>query len=211
MTFPRYIGIAGPARSGKDTAAGWLIEQGFRQYSFAAPLKAGLKVMLGLDARHTDGDLKELPLESYGASPRRMMQTLGTEWGRELINDRVWLIRAGEITEEWLRSPDVRGVVISDVRFENEAAWLREKGGLLVHLRRAAAHSVEAHASEAGVAVEAGDPVVHNDGTIDELFVQLAGIMGLDHDERDDDGRLSGADSAGIHRTGRSVTRASER
>ncbi len=195
-----YIGIAGPARSGKDTTAAWFLGRGYRQYSFARPLKDGLCAMLGLDGRHTDGELKELDLELYGASPRRMMQTLGTEWGRGIINSQIWLLRATEITEEWLREPGVSGVVISDVRFENEASWIREKGGLLVHLRRTAANGVAMrrrsiferlfslpwrplvsevpHESEAGIEIEAGDALIRNDGTIEELHDQLFGIMG---------------------------------
>ena len=41
------IGITGPARSGKDTVAGFLIEQGFHRVSFADPLKAGVAAIVG--------------------------------------------------------------------------------------------------------------------------------------------------------------------
>jgi len=47
MTLPRIIGFTGPARSGKDTAAEYVITNfGYKRYSFAMPLKAGLQAML---------------------------------------------------------------------------------------------------------------------------------------------------------------------
>jgi hypothetical protein len=180
VIWPTVIGLAGAARSGKDTAAEWFIEQNYKRYSFATPLKAGLRVMLGLEFDHTDGDLKECALEPFGVSPRRMMQTIGTEWGRDLIHSDIWLLRAEQITEEWrANDPDLKGVIISDVRFENESAWVREQGGLVVHLTRPGIDAVEAHASESRISVHPDDHQALNDGSIDELHTRLANITRL--------------------------------
>jgi len=112
-----------------------------------------------------------------------MMQTIGTEWGRELINPSIWLLRADQVIAEWQeQDPALPGVVISDVRFENEATWLREQGGLLIHVSRPDAAEVVIHASEAGVASHPDDYLALNDGSIDELNEQLASIMRL-HDD----------------------------
>ena len=186
MSWPTVVGISGPARSGKDTAADFFSALKYARYSFAGPLKQGLRAMLGLSLDHTDGNLKECELEPFGVSPRRMMQNLGTEWGRELIHDDIWLLRADKVITEWrAEDPNLRGVVISDVRFENEANWCREQGGLLVHLQRPDAATVLAHASEAGVEVKPSDHVVQNDGSIDELHRKLSNILRLHvNDER---------------------------
>jgi hypothetical protein len=38
------------------------------------------------------GDEKETPLPEFGGkTPRQMMQTLGTEWGRNLIDAEIWI------------------------------------------------------------------------------------------------------------------------
>ena len=86
--MPLVIGIAGPARCGKDTAADFIIEE-HPQYvkaSFADPLKDMLRVGLGLNAAQLYGNDKEGVDHRYECSPRHIMQTLGTEWGRQLIH-----------------------------------------------------------------------------------------------------------------------------
>jgi hypothetical protein len=83
MTAARLIALTGYAGSGKSTLADILAcEHGFTVVKFAGPLKAMLRA-LGLDEREIEGDLKEQPCQLLaGHTPRRAMQTLGTEWGR---------------------------------------------------------------------------------------------------------------------------------
>lgn len=156
------IGIAGKAGSGKDTVAGYLCNAyGFVRYGLADPIKQMLDV-IGVDCRNPD--TKELVDPVFMASPRRMAQTLGTEWGRHLVHPDIWLIVAGRFVDA-VRRP----VVISDVRFENEAAWIRARGGHVWHLLRSSAAPVEAHVSEVGVSFRHGDGVLVNDGTMSLL------------------------------------------
>jgi dephospho-CoA kinase len=82
------IGITGRARCGKDTAADYLSANiGFKKYSFAKPIKDAVKDMFGLTEDHVNGYLKEVVLPDICHSPRFLMQTLGTEWGRKIVND----------------------------------------------------------------------------------------------------------------------------
>ena len=174
------IGLAGPARSGKDTAARYLAAQyQLLVYAFALPLKAALQVMLNLTAEQLDGALKEQPLAWLGKSPRELLQTLGTEWGRSLVHPELWLRLAAENLanlashhQDWHA-----GFVISDVRFENEAEWIRQRGGLVLHIRRPDAQSVNPHASESGIALHAQDLVVNNDADLDYLHAQLDHVI----------------------------------
>ena len=81
------IGLAGAARSGKSTAAAELAAQhGFIHYAFAQPLKAMLAEGLNLSAAQLEGAEKEAPLPWLGKSPRELLQTLGSEWGRKLVH-----------------------------------------------------------------------------------------------------------------------------
>lgn len=158
------IGLTGRARVGKDTVARRLEnEWGFEQYSFAGPLKAMLRAGFGLDGRHLEGDLKEVELPWLGKSPRQLMQTLGTEWGREQVAEDVWLRLADRAADR------IELMVVSDVRFENEAAWVRSRGGLLVHIIRPDAVQVSSHASEAGVKQLAVDYQIYNHQGLAEL------------------------------------------
>lgn len=167
------IGITGRARSGKDTLASFIIAaQGGYRYSFADPIRAML-IPLGVDM----GDpywasRKEEIIPALGVSPRRLMQTLGTEWGRHLINPDLWLLMAQQRLLH--HGP---GMIIPDVRFENEAAWVRKYGGRIIHLKRDSVTPIEEHVSEAGVEfVPETDMVLTNNGTLEEMqhLVRLA-------------------------------------
>ena len=167
------IGIAGRARSGKDTAANFVIAAiGGYRYSFADPIHAML-APLGVDMNDPYWQArKEDVIPALGVSPRRMMQTLGTEWGRQLINPDLWLIMAHQ---RLLQSGP--GMVIPDVRFDNEAAWIRKHGGRIIHVVRPDTKAVEAHASEDGIEMQDTDARLFNSGTLEELQLSVRELL----------------------------------
>lgn len=143
-TLIAFTGLAG---SGKSTAATFLVrEYGFTRIRFAGPLKDMMRA-LGLNEREIEGDLKEKPCELLGGkTPRYAMQTVGTEWGRDLIAPDLW-IRA--FNAALAKVPAGVPVVVDDCRFPNEAEAIRAAGGVLVRIERAGAGSGAAgHSSE---------------------------------------------------------------
>lgn len=139
------IGFTGPAGAGKDTCADYLVaHHAFRKLSWAGPLKAGLAAM-GFP-EPADRDEKERIIPGFGFSWREAAQRLGTEWGRHLDPD-IWIKSVGRIMET---APPLTDFVISDIRFENEAAMIRKMGGKVFHLtgRKADLGSASGHASE---------------------------------------------------------------
>ena len=169
------IGLTGAARWGKTTAAAELAaHHGFIHYAFAQPLKAMLAEGLNLSAAQLDGAEKEAPLPWLGKSPRELLQTLGSEWGRELVHRELWLRVARQNLDNLAECfPQAQGIVISDVRYEEEAAFVRERGGVLVHILRPDAPPVRAHASEAGVAIGDNDLTIHNDADLAEFIAKV--------------------------------------
>lgn len=161
------IGLHGRARAGKDTVANFILShRGGYLYSFADPIRAML-VPLGINMSDPYWQArKEDVIPALGVSPRRLMQTLGTEWGRQIINPDLWLILAKQRLLNF--GP---GMVIADVRFENEASWVRSQGGRVIHIERPNNVAVEAHASEAGIEFkgEEGDIKIVNGGTLEDL------------------------------------------
>ena len=64
---------------------------------------------------------------------RRMLQKVGTEEGRNVFGENIWI----NITETWIKLLNERGVerfIISDVRFKNEADWIKKMNGILVKI-----------------------------------------------------------------------------
>lgn len=175
------IGLTGFARSGKSTAASHLAsEHSFETYAFMTPLKEGIAAMFNLSIEDIEGPGKEQPIGWLGRSPRQLMQLLGTEWGRDMISASIWLDLAeqnlGNLAELY---PEAPGFVISDVRFENEADFVRQRGGLIIHLKRADAPDVNPHASELGVAIQPSDLLINNDFDLASLFEELDRIVAV--------------------------------
>ena len=161
------IGITGKAGSGKDTFAKYFIEQlGFERYGFADPIKrmieAGFNLSPGI---WEDRQAKETDIQWLGRSPRFLAQVLGTEWGRGLIHNSLWLLLA---EQKLLRAGDI---VIPDVRFDNEAQWILAKGGAVYEITRDKSMRVDnvGHVSENGISPDLITQTVHNFGTIADL------------------------------------------
>jgi hypothetical protein len=169
LRFRRLIGIAGRAGSGKDTIARHLsVVHGFHVTAFATPLK-DILIRLGLTRDHfATLAAKETPIPALGKSPRQMMQTLGTDWGRNMVHEDLWI----RVLEHRLRGyPPGHDLCVSDVRYNNEARWIREQGGVIWHIARADHETTESeHSSEAGVAELLDDEIIDNNGTLQELL-----------------------------------------
>jgi len=177
---PLLIGLTGRARSGKSTAAEHLVGTYLLEhYAFADPLRDGLMAIFNLDPTDFEGDRKEQPLVWLDLSPRQLMQSMGTEWARNIVHPDVW-VKLGEQNLDYMSKAlgAVLGFVISDVRFENEAELIRRRGGTVIHISRSDAQSVNPHISEAGIAVHQHDLIVRNNGTIDE-FLRLLDVAFL--------------------------------
>lgn len=170
----KLIGLVGRARVGKDTVAEYLWEQyTLLPYAFAVPVKDMLEPVFG-DLFYR-GD-REQPIEWLGKSPRQLMQTLGTDWGRDMIHPDLWVLIADQ---QWKNYPGRAGMVFTDVRFRNEAEWVLREGGTLIHLVRPDAELVNAHASEQVDLADMCDFTIENTGTIEDLYTQVDGVMAL--------------------------------
>lgn len=204
------IALTGKARSGKDTAANIIRNYldnhndlvdfnkvrvyGFE--AFAAPLKSMIAMLLdffGLGSvmqpetlyPYIDGDQKEEVIEAIGASPRGMLQTLGTNWGRQMVNGNIWLNCMRTRLEAYPAVVDMgyggAVIVVTDCRFDNEAELIHELGGKVVRIQRdnVPEQVGEAdHPSENGVAPHLIDITVDNNGTVEEFQDALIKALG---------------------------------
>ena len=171
----RIIGFCGPAGAGKDLAAS-MVPWGHR-IAFADPLYQGLAVMLGIpEGVLRDRSAKEMPLVDFGSSPRQLLQTLGTEWGRQMIRPDIWL-RVAFWRWEQAAAAGMGLIVVPDVRFEDEARQIRAEGGEVWLIHRPGVHPVAAHSSEAGLPLRLIDRLIVNDGTVDQLRERVEGTF----------------------------------
>ncbi len=178
----RLIGLySDTPGSGKTAFARALEADGYVRVPFAETLKGMAALLLeavGYAPELVDellSERKEVPLDALdGITTRRILQTLGTDWGRKLIHPEVWLRCWTGKVEAHLRAG--RRCIADDMRFPNEAELIRQMGGALVRIQRPAAAAgphgdalTLAHASEGALREWAFDAEVLNNATLEKL------------------------------------------
>jgi len=171
----RHVGIAGKAGAGKDTIADYLVaHSGFVKLSMAGPLKAGLAAMGFPEPANRDDKEKVIP--GFDFTWRQAAQELGTGWGRGL-DPLIWL----KLVERLIIT-STQPVVISDIRFENEAALIRRLGGTMLFIQGRAADlgDAAAHISEVGVLFyPTRDKLIDNRGALKDTTAQVRHALEL--------------------------------
>lgn len=165
------IGLTGYARSGKDEAAKAL---NWTRVAFADAVRDALlaldPIVDCINTEYCDDRLVRLSSEvnrgwtSAKKDPevRRLLQRLGTEAGRNIHGADCWIKIAHRKVEA---APG--NVVITDVRFANEADAIRSWGGKVIRIERRGVGPCNIHSSEE-LALDV-DAVIENDGTIEDL------------------------------------------
>lgn len=185
QTEPDLIALYSPVMgSGKSEVAKVLVEEyGFTLVKFAGCLKEMTRVFLGYigfdPEEMVEGSLKEEPIPGWGElTPRRLMQTLGTEWGRNHIHQDLWI----KVAHDQIKSLRSRGlpVVVDDMRFPNELGLIKQMGGDAIKVIRPDITLLDSrsHESEAGLHAYDFDFHLFNDGTLDQLRSKVRASMG---------------------------------
>lgn len=183
MTGP-LIGLYSSApASGKTTLADALWKLGYQTSKFAGPLKRMTAALLReIDysperiRAAIEGSEKNTPIPDLGnRTPRDLMQTLGTEWGRDCVAPDLWVHLTLRHAAS-LRASGV-GVVCDDMRFPNEAAALRAAGGILVRIDRPGTVCPNGHVSEGGLDSYTFDLVLTNDAPDAATFAAQAAAL----------------------------------
>lgn len=180
------IGLSGFARSGKDTVADYLVsEYGYTRIAFADPMREALYRLNPMISVH---DMTHVPLASAvdgmgweevktaSADLRGLLQRMGTEVGREMFGEDVWVKQALRAVSRH------ENVVFSDVRFKNEADALRELDGQLWRMTRTGVGAANEHLSEHALSGYYFNEEISNDGSLDDLYAKVDDLIGLLND-----------------------------
>lgn len=178
------LGLSGYARSGKDTAAEGLELFGFTRVSFADKLREFILLLnpivdveYGVSRVRVRDVIEEHGWDGYKSSKhgnevRELLQRLGTECGRELIDDDIWVNPVINL----YKNNEVARLVIPDVRFPNEAKAIKKAGGYVVRIHRPGVLPANGHKSEVALDDWPFDAVLDNDSTVDELRRRVANL-----------------------------------
>jgi len=164
------IGLSGYARSGKDTVASLFPD--YQRRAFADPMREAL---LRLNPLISSSMTVQEAVEIHGWDTaktvfpeiRRLLQVLGTEVGRNMIDENVWV----NIATKDLNSDD--DIVFADVRFPNEAQAIKELGGQIWRINRPEISAINLHSSESSMDHWPFDAWLDNSGSIEDLQAQI--------------------------------------
>ena len=185
------VGLSGYAQSGKDTVAQVLVDNyGFTRVAFADKIREFLYEVNPMVGCSPSGYLKDLvDLKGWDTAKqepqvRRLLQDLGVA-ARKLFGDAFWVDQVvGQFGHDWWGYD--KKVVITDVRFINEAKAIKGKGGEVWRITRPNVTAVNAHVSETQLDEYPFDHFVKNDGDVKDLWeevLMLCHHMGLDDDK----------------------------
>lgn len=175
MSLPKIIGFAGPAQSGKTSCA--LVAKrlfGYEPRAFADPIREAVQAIFRLTPDELNAaKLSNRVFRGSSMTMRQILQTLGTEWGREEINPDFWI----QIQEQRNSTePDLTRFVYHDVRFQNELDWIHAQGGRVIFVQRQMAGKLDAHASEA-LNMRGYDSILFNHYGLDDLEASVKHII----------------------------------
>lgn len=182
--LPRIIALKGPIGSGKDTVAEYLgIYFEYQIMGFSDPIYEGLyrlnpAIILGT---HRAEYLQRL-VDSYGwdyvkrrhPAVRAMLRTQGTENGRDIHGDDCWL----KVMQKRMEQSGKPRFVFRDLRFPNEADFVRSMGGQIWGIEGRISEEVAdlpTHVSEQQT-IEP-DKILVNDGTVARLYHRVNSLM----------------------------------
>lgn len=180
MSYP-VLGLAGGSGVGKDAAAKILLAEGWKRVAFADPVRRmalAIDPLVPIEYSHTTRLSNVVRDRGWeGAKKvvevRRLLQSIGTEAVRDIIGEDTW-VELAVMAIEQAESP----VVVTDVRFENEAQALRAMGGQICMMSRPGSHCEVDHRSEHLTITP--DFFIDNSGTIGDLDAAIRNAV--DHE-----------------------------
>lgn len=171
---PLLIGLTGYKQSGKGVVADHLVRQyGFRRFEWAMRLKLALQAM-GVHDDFLFGHRKHEIVPGFGHTARYLMQTLGTEWGRDLVKKNLWV----DLSCQFDIDPALqegRFVVMEGTRFPNEVQAIVDRGGWIIQINRPGCVP-DGHRSEI---LPECDIQIENNGTVEELLRRVDAAMAV--------------------------------
>ena len=176
----QLIGLYSPApQSGKTFMASVLEQSGYKTMSFAEPIKKmATEFIMSFgypkeQAARFVWASKEETIPAKKTTARHILQTLGTEWGRNCIGSEIWLDCMMSRVASHLKESDSK-IIIDDVRFQNEAELVKKMGGEMWMIVRPSAQRNTTHESEGALDKwESFDRMIINDGTIADFRAKI--------------------------------------
>lgn len=188
------ISLSGYAGSGKNAVADILIEQhGFKAYAWADTLRAAaaaLNPIVAYPSPSLRSDVVPEPvryndaIEALGYDTakftypevRQILQRLGTEVGRYILGENIWV----DTTLTRINKSGDSNVVITDTRFPNEVDAVKNypfDEGFTARVNRPGVNALNDHPSETSLNDYSFDYELNNNGTLEDLGLKVQEML----------------------------------
>jgi len=184
------IGLGGWSRSGKDTAADYLVRKyGFIKHGFSVALKEEVAQKfprtLAVEARRVYGDQLQSGRVTLEECIHRLLWVDRTELTRALLQEMGTEVRRADNPAYWIvkfvqeyRKRGCLPMVVPDVRFPNEFSVIRAWRGILLWIDRPGNAPESGHASEQSLtSTDEWDAILLNVGSKEALYAQLDDVL----------------------------------
>lgn len=178
--IPKIIGITGKKFHGKDTVGNYFVtKHRFERIAFADPLKQACQSIFGFTYDQLYGDQKEVIDEYWGKTPRDIFQFVGTDLFRNQFSKSIWI----DSIKRKITSAPSQHFVITDVRFPNEAALIKELDGIIIKVVRNIPDDMSSlHESETHDIVP--DFIIQNDSSISDCYTSINKLMYYEYGQK---------------------------
>jgi dephospho-CoA kinase len=173
------IGITGKKFNGKDTVSDYIVSKyNFTKIAYAEPLKEVCRNLFNFNDEQLYGDKKEDLDSFWNITPRQAFQFIGTDMIRNNmdkmikgVNNNFW-VKCLEKRIINLNSRGIKNIIVSDIRFNNEADLIKRLNGKLIKVSRNIVNN-DSHISELEIDNIEEDILIENKGSLEELYSKI--------------------------------------
>lgn len=180
--IPRIVAVCGLKRSGKDCLSDALCNlYGYEKIKVSAGLKDVLKTLFDFTEEQLESDLKDIPDNKWGVTPRKVMQFMGTEVMQyeiqKVIPDvgRTFWIK--KVVDTYIERHPSKRYIISDMRFLHEYDALRKYSPYVIRVERGIADGSCTHPSETEFTSIPYNALFKNKGSLADIEKYAQGLF----------------------------------
>lgn len=182
-----FVAFTGHARSGKDTAVRYLVDNHeYLRVSIAEPVYNILYATNPIvESREGHGNCCHVRVQELvdakgwetakveSQEIRELLQRLAVEGIRTELGESTLIDRVIRVARE----RGTKNTAVSDLRFAEESSWVRQLGGVVVRITRPGVGPINSHVTEQRLPDNVIDFEIVNDSDIPTLYKRIEGVM----------------------------------